>query len=106
MQRYRRMDVTDEAVINELNCIEQIYKRFQAPLALNYKSYFIGKLLFSGQIFSVPQQNACPYAYGCAPASPAVNLCSIARIRQDVLATNLMLTGLFFSTFPLILGRK
>jgi len=32
---YRRTDVTDEAVINELNCIEQIYKRFQAPFGLN-----------------------------------------------------------------------
>jgi len=30
MWRYRRIDVTHEAVINEFNCIEQIYKRFQA----------------------------------------------------------------------------
>ena len=30
MQRYRRIDVTYEAVLNEFNCIEQIYKRFQA----------------------------------------------------------------------------
>jgi len=33
--RYRRIDVTDEAVINEFNCMEQIYKRFQAPFGLN-----------------------------------------------------------------------
>jgi len=31
MQRYGRIDVTVEAVINEFNCIEQIYIRFQAP---------------------------------------------------------------------------
>ena len=60
MQRYRRIDVTDEAVINELNCIEQIFKRFQAPFALNYKSYFLGKLLFSGQIFSAPPAKCLP----------------------------------------------
>jgi len=35
MQRYRRIHVTDEAVINEYNYIEQIYKRFQAPFGLN-----------------------------------------------------------------------
>ena len=35
---YRRIDVTDEAVINEFSCIEQIYKRFQAPFELNQKS--------------------------------------------------------------------
>jgi len=29
------MDVTDEAIINEFNCIEQIYKRLQAPFVLN-----------------------------------------------------------------------
>jgi len=29
------MDVTDEAVVNEFNCIEQIYKTFQAPFGLN-----------------------------------------------------------------------
>jgi len=28
MKRYRRIDVADEAVINELNRMEQIYKRF------------------------------------------------------------------------------
>jgi len=33
--RYRRNDTTDEAVINEFNCIEQIYKRFQAPFGLD-----------------------------------------------------------------------
>ena len=30
MQRYRRIDVTYEAVINEVNYIEQLYKGFQA----------------------------------------------------------------------------
>jgi len=35
MQRYRRIDATDEAVINEFNCIEQIYKRFQTAIGLN-----------------------------------------------------------------------
>jgi len=35
MKRYRRIDVTDEAVINEFNCIEPICKRFQAPFGLN-----------------------------------------------------------------------
>jgi len=34
-ERYCRIDVIDEAVINEFNCIEQIYKRFQAPFGLN-----------------------------------------------------------------------
>jgi len=31
----QNVDVIDEAVINEFNCIEQIYKRFQAPFGLN-----------------------------------------------------------------------
>ena len=35
MQRYRRIDVTYEAVINEFNYIEQLYKRFQAQFGLN-----------------------------------------------------------------------
>ena len=35
MQRYRRIDVTEEVVINEFNCIEQIYIRFQDPFGLN-----------------------------------------------------------------------
>jgi len=35
MQRYRRIDVTYEAVTNEFNYIEQIYKRFQAQFRLN-----------------------------------------------------------------------
>ena len=35
MQRYRRIDATYEAVINEFNYIEQIYKRFQASFGLN-----------------------------------------------------------------------
>jgi len=34
MQRYRRIDVTYEAVINEFNCIEQLYKGFQAQFGL------------------------------------------------------------------------
>jgi len=29
------MDVTDEAVVNGFNSIEQIYKRLQAPFGLN-----------------------------------------------------------------------
>jgi len=36
MQRDRRIYVTEEAVINEFNCIEQIYKTFQAPFGLNF----------------------------------------------------------------------
>jgi len=32
---YRRIDVTEEVVINEFNCIEQMYIRFQAPFGLN-----------------------------------------------------------------------
>jgi len=35
MQRPRRIDVTYEAVINEFNYIEYIYKRFQAQFGLN-----------------------------------------------------------------------
>jgi len=35
MKRYRRIDVTDEAIINEFNSIEQICKRFQAPFVIN-----------------------------------------------------------------------
>jgi len=35
MLRYRRIDVTEEEVINKFNCIEQIYTRFQAPFGLN-----------------------------------------------------------------------
>jgi len=35
MQGYRRIDVTYEAVINEFNYIEQLYKGFQAQLGLN-----------------------------------------------------------------------
>jgi len=60
MQRYGRIDVTEEAVINESNCTEQIYIRFHAPYRLNEKIsfraivYFLGKLLFSGQVFSTP----------------------------------------------------
>jgi len=34
----RRIDVTDEVVINEFNGTEQIYKRLQAPFGLNLKS--------------------------------------------------------------------
>jgi len=34
MQHYRRIDVTDDAVINEFNCTEQIYKRFQTQFEL------------------------------------------------------------------------
>jgi len=29
------MNVTDKAVINEFNCTEQVYERFQAPFGLN-----------------------------------------------------------------------
>ena len=31
----RRIEVTEEAVINEFNCAAQIYKRFHAPFGLN-----------------------------------------------------------------------
>jgi len=34
-ERHCGIDVRDEAVTNEFNCIEQIYKRFQAPFGLN-----------------------------------------------------------------------
>jgi len=37
MQRYRRIDVTYEAVINEFNYTEQLYKGFQAQFGLNKK---------------------------------------------------------------------
>jgi len=73
MLRYGRIDVTDEAVINEFNCIEQIYIRFQAPFGLNKKvsfranclflrknCYFQGKLSFSGQFFSAPAVRCLP----------------------------------------------
>jgi len=30
---FRRIDVTDEVIIKEFNCIEQIYKRFQVTFA-------------------------------------------------------------------------
>jgi len=29
--KHRRIEIADEAVVDEFNCIEQIYKRFQAP---------------------------------------------------------------------------
>ena len=35
MQGYRRMDVTYEAVTNELNYIEHLYKGFHAHFGLN-----------------------------------------------------------------------
>jgi len=35
MQRYRRIDVTYEAVRNEFSCVEQIYKGFLAQFGLN-----------------------------------------------------------------------
>ena len=57
MYRHRRID---EAVINEFNCIKQIYKRFQAPFGLNWKMYFQGNLLFSGQNFSAPPVKCLP----------------------------------------------
>jgi len=34
IKRSRLFDVTDEAVINESNCIEKIYERFQTPFGL------------------------------------------------------------------------
>jgi len=45
-----RIEVTDEAVINEFNCVEQIYKRFQAQFGLNKKVSFRANFLFLGQI--------------------------------------------------------
>jgi len=57
MYRHRRID---EAVINEFNRIKQIYKRFQAPFGLNWKMYFQGNLLFSGQNFSAPPVKCLP----------------------------------------------
>ena len=49
MQRYRRIDVTYEAVINEFNYIEQLYKGFQAQFGLNLKGNFGAYCLFLGQ---------------------------------------------------------
>jgi len=46
MQRYRRIDVTYKAVINEFNYMEQIYKRFQAQFRFNLKVSFRAKCLF------------------------------------------------------------
>jgi len=61
MQRYRRIDVTYEAVINAFNYLEQIYKRFQAQFGLKW-SWFQGKLFiftancyFQGKFFPPPQ---------------------------------------------------
>jgi len=48
-----------------------------------------------------PPLNLLP---GSAPASDV--MFSDKFLMSDILATNLMLTGLLFSTFPLILGRK
>jgi len=56
MQRCRRIDVTYEPVINELNYIEQIYKSFQAQFGLNLKVSFRANRLFLGQIFSASPQ--------------------------------------------------
>ena len=36
----------DEAVINEFNCIEQIYKTFQAPFELKTKKLFSEKIVY------------------------------------------------------------
>ena len=52
MLRYRRTDVTEEVLINEFNCIEQIHIRFQAPFGLNQKVRFRTNCLFLGQIVS------------------------------------------------------
>jgi len=40
MWRYGRIDVTVEAVINEFNCIEHIYIRFQTLFGSNEKVSF------------------------------------------------------------------
>ena len=55
MQRYRRIDVTYEAVINKFNYREQINKRFKAQFGLNKKVSFRANCLFLEQIviFSV-----------------------------------------------------
>jgi len=55
MQRYRRIDVTYEAVINKFNYTEQINKRFKAQFGLNKKVSFRANCLFLEQIviFSV-----------------------------------------------------
>ena len=50
MQRYGRIDVTEEAVINEFNSIEQIYIRFQGPFGLNKNFTFRANCLSFGHI--------------------------------------------------------
>jgi len=50
LQRYRRIDVTYEAVIKEFNYIELLYKGFQAQFGLKYKVSFGSYCLFFGQI--------------------------------------------------------
>jgi len=42
----QEIDVTDEAVINEFNCTEQIYKRFQAPYGLKTKKIFTEQIVY------------------------------------------------------------
>jgi len=42
--------INDEAVINELNCVEQIYIRFQASFGLNKKVTVRANCLFLGKI--------------------------------------------------------
>jgi len=61
MQRYGRIDAPDEAVINEFNSIEQIYK-VSGPIRIKLRSYFQGKLFifrancyFQGKFFPSPQ---------------------------------------------------
>jgi len=50
MQRYGRIDVTEEAVINEFNCMKRIYIRFPVQFGLNKKISFWANCLCLGQI--------------------------------------------------------
>jgi len=46
MQGYRRIDVTYEAVINEFNYIEQLYKGFSGPIGIKLKKLVSGYIVY------------------------------------------------------------
>jgi len=50
MRRHGRFDVAEKAVINERNCIEQSYIRFQASFGLKKKVSVRANCLLLGQI--------------------------------------------------------
>jgi len=44
---YRRIDVTDEAVVNEFNCIEQVYMRLiSGPIRIKLKKLVSGQIVY------------------------------------------------------------